>query len=215
MQLAGPVPAALYHRYVEFKPFVKGMFTGKSVRGWILRRAFQHQHSRIYNYSKDTVYSSFPSPCRKIALKFLELVYYDRGGRIYTYVMTLDGQWRFTETGKEFGIDLLSKHTMHSNVNIYMAFSGEFFIRRLQTPYKPGSPDDQPTHPLEDIVGGPPEDDPPEDPVYYSLIIDNDSGTYRPNAKCLPPLKEFMAKQLPGMKIVTLDYNGEKDKMEE
>ena len=52
LQLAGPVPAALYHRYVEFRPFVKGMFTSKSFRGWILHRALQHQHNRIYNYSK-------------------------------------------------------------------------------------------------------------------------------------------------------------------
>jgi hypothetical protein len=33
-------------------------------------------------------------------------------------VITLDGMFRFTETGKEFGIDMLSKHTMHSDVNV-------------------------------------------------------------------------------------------------
>lgn len=213
MQLAGPVPAALYHRYVEFKPFVKGMFTGNSFRGWILHRALHHQHNRIYNYSKSTVYGSFPSPCHDMTLKFLDLVHYDKGGRIYTYVITLDGQWRFTETGKEFGIDMLSKHTMHSDVNIYIAFSGEFFIRRLKTPYKGGSPDDQPTHPPDDVEGGPPKDEAPKDPAYYSLIIDNDSGTYRPNAKCLPQLKEYMEKQLQGLKIQTLDCNGDADKM--
>ena len=149
-----------------------------------------------------------------MTLKFLDLVHWDRGGRIYTYVLTLDALWRFTETGKEFGIDLLSKHTMHSDVNIYIAFSGEFFIRRLKTPHKEGSPDDQETHPPVEISGGPPSEDPPRDPAYYSLIIDNDSGTYRPNAKMLPLLKEFMRASLPGMKIVTLDCNGDKEKME-
>lgn len=149
-----------------------------------------------------------------MTMKFLDLVHYDKGGRIFTYVLTLDGLWRFTETGKEFGIDLLSKHTMHSDVNIYIAFSGEFFIRRLKTPHKEGSPDDQETHPPDDISGGPPSDEPPNDPAYYSLIIDNDSGTYRPNAKKLPDLKEFMQQNLPGMKIVTLDCNGDKEKME-
>ena len=149
-----------------------------------------------------------------MTLKFLDLVHHDKGGRIFTYVITLDGQWRFTETGKEFGIDLLSKHTMHSDVNIYIAFSGEFFIRRLSHPHRPGSPDDQPTHPPADISGGPPSDDPPNDPAYYSLIIDNDSGTYRPNAKLLPKLKQYMEKQLPGLKVVTLDCNGDKEKME-
>lgn len=208
------MPDSLYHRYVEFRPFVKGMFTSTSVRGRVLHHALHHQHNRIYNYDRDTVYGSFPSPCNDMTLKFLDLVHWDKGGRIFTYVLTLDGMWRFTETGKEFGIDLLSKHTMHSDVNIYIAFSGEFFIRRLKTPNKGGSPEDQETHPPSEISGGPPKDDPPKDPAYYSLIIDNDSGTYRPNVKKLPLLKEFMQKNLPGIKVVTLDCNSDKEKMD-
>lgn len=190
------------------------MFTGTSLRGWVLHYALHHQHNRIYNYDRDTVYGSFPGPSREMTMKFLDLVHYDKGGRIYTYVLTLDGQWRFTETGKEFGIDLLSKHTMHSDVNIYIAFSGEFFIRRLKTPHKDGSPEDQETHPPAEISGGPPEGEPPNDPSYYSLIIDNDSGTYRPNPKMLPVLKQFMQKSLPGIKVVTLDCTSDQEKME-
>ena len=190
------------------------MFTSTSLRGRVLHHALHHQHNRIYNYDRDTVYGSFPSPSLDLTLQFLDLVHHDSGGRIFTYVLTLDGIWRFTETGKEFGIDLLSKHTMHSDVNIYIAFSGEFFIRRLKTPHKEGSPDDQPTHPPSEIDNGPPEDEPPKDPAYYSLIIDNDSGTYRPNAKLLPQLKEFLLRSLPGIKIVTLDCNGDKEKMD-
>ena len=190
------------------------MFTSTSLRGRVLYHALHHQHNHIYNYDRDTIYGSFPAPSRDLTLQFLDLVHYDKGGRIFTYVLTLDGLWRFTETGKEFGIDLLSKHTMHSDVNIYIAYSGEFFIRRLKTPHKEGSPDDQPTHPpSEDIGNGPPQDEPPKDPAYFSLIIDNDSGTYRPNAKILPQLKEFLHKNLPGIKIVTLDCNGDKEKM--
>lgn len=146
-----------------------------------------------------------------MTLEFLDLVHFDQGGRIYTYVITLDGQWRFTETGKEFGIDLLSKHTMHSDVNIYIAFSGEFFIRRLKHPQE--SPDNQPTHPPVEIDGGPPSKEPVKDPEYYSLVIDNDSGTYRPSNKLLPDLKRFMQQQLPGLKIVTLDCQGDEEKM--
>ena len=214
MQLAGPVPASLYHRYVEFRPFVKGMFTATSLRGRILHHALHHQHSRIYNYDRDTVYGSFPSPSKDMTLQFLDLVHYDKGGRIFTYVLTLDGIWRFTETGKEFGIDLLSKHTMHSDVNIYIAFSGEFFIRRSKTPHNEGStPDLENTHPPAEIEGGPPVSDPPRDPAYYTLVIDNDSGTYRPNAKKLPELKEFMQKNLPGIKIITLDCQADEEKM--
>ena len=189
------------------------MFTSHSLRGRILNRALHHQHARIYNYDRTTVYGSFPFPSKSMTQKFLELVHHDQGGRIYTYIITLDGQWRFTETGKQFGIDLLSKHTMHSDVSIYIAFSGEFFVRRLKHPWR--DPEEQETHPPVEIDGGPPHGNPPTDPSYYQLIMDNDSGTYRPNAKLLPQLEEFMHRNLPGLKIMTLDCTGDAERMNE
>ncbi|KAI9664985.1 MAG: hypothetical protein M1821_006433 [Bathelium mastoideum] len=229
IQLEGPVPSKLYHRYVEFKPFVKGMFTKTGIRGFILSKALHHQHARVYNFSGTTEHGVFnhndPIPTPDLTAKFLELVHYDKGGRIFTYVITLDALWRFTETGKEFGIDMLSKHTMHSDVSIYIAFSGEFFIRRLKHPHRPNtatsststnSPDpdaNNPTHPPHDIDGGPPKADPPRDPAYYELIIDNDSGTYRPNPATLPLLRTFLQERLPGLKIVTLDCQADAEKM--
>ncbi|KAI4191929.1 MAG: hypothetical protein LQ348_003348 [Seirophora lacunosa] len=212
-QLAGPVPPPLYHRYVEFKPFIAGMYNGTSLRGFILNRALHHQHSRIYNYDRTTLYGSFPSPSTDMSLQFLDLVHRDHGGRIYTYVITLDGMWRFTETGKEFGIDLLSKHSMHADVDIYVAFSGEFFVRRLKSPHKEPFDSGQETHPAADLDAGSPSADPQSDPAYYALYIDNDSGTYRPSAELLPLLKEFMRKNLPGLKVVTLDCVGDADRM--
>ena len=200
-------------RYVEFKPFIKGMFTATSLRGRFLHRALRHQHRRIYNYDRSTVYGSFPSPSKDMSQQFLDLCHYDKGGRIFTYVITLDGLWRFTETGKEFGIDMLSKHTMHSDVNIYIAYSGEFFIRRLKHPHRSISSEDQETHPPGDIDGGPPSDDPPKDPSHYVLVIDNDSGTYRPSAALLPQLKHYLHENLPGIKIVTLDCQSDEEKM--
>lgn len=118
MQLTGPVPNELYHRYVEFKPFVASMFTAKGLRGRILNKALKHQHERIYSFDKQTEYGTIDGPGDDLTLRFLDMVHYDQGGRIFTYVITLDGMFRFTETGKEFGIDLLSKHTMHSDVNV-------------------------------------------------------------------------------------------------
>jgi len=267
MQLPGPVPGDLYHRYVEFKPFVAGMFQGKSIRGRLLNRALHHQHARIYNYDKSTKYGLFQEPSVELTKKFLDFVHYDQGGRIFTYVLTLDAQLRFTETGKEFGIDLLSKHTMHSDVSIYIAFSGEFFIRRLKRPHllkHDSGPD-----PFEHAY--PPADDPTEaeehekdqqnnnahsrpeskkschsrnndngnndekeggshsgssheqqpqtplqhstDPSHYELIIDNDSGTYRPNAEKLSVLRQYLISALPGLKVVTLDCQADEEKM--
>ncbi len=123
LQLRGPVPNELYHRYVEFKPFVAGMFTASGIRGRILHRVLHHQHERLYNFDKKTKFGAIEYDHKAkvsddLALQFLDMVHYDQGGRLFTYVITLDGMFRFTETGKEFGIDLLSKHTMHSDVNV-------------------------------------------------------------------------------------------------
>ena len=223
MQLSGPVPSQLYHRYVEFKPFIAGMFQAQSLRGRILHKALHHQHQRIYNFDRSTLHGVFPEPCREFTQKFLEFVSYGQGGRIFTYVITLDGQLRFTETGKEFGIDMLSKHTMHSDVSIYIAYSGEFFIRRRKHRSRhrsrshshsrsrsPSTRTDPP--PAADGIAVEEEEsvdvNVPQDistePGDYELFIDNDSGTYRPNSAILPQLKEFLEMNFPGLHITTL-----------
>ncbi|KAF2665938.1 hypothetical protein BT63DRAFT_427727 [Microthyrium microscopicum] len=207
-QFAGPVPAELYHRYVEFRPFVKRMFTHSGLRGFFLHKALMHQHDQIYHFDRSTETGYMPNgPNTEAALKFLELVHFDQGGRIFTYILTLDGLMRFTETGKQFGIDMLSKHTMHSEVALYIAFSGEFFVRRLKHKHQPPPEEggDNPAHPPNDIPEPDGGDEPVKDPAYYELVIDNDSGTYRPNADLLPKLKEFLQRNLPGLKVVTLD----------
>ena len=216
MQLQGPVPPELYHRYVEFRPFVKSMFIGSGLRGIILNKALHAQHTKVYNFNKNTTYGVFESPCNDMTLKFLELAHWDYGGRIHTYIITLDGLMRFTETGNEFSIDLLSKHTMHSDGSIYIAFSGEFFVRRLKNRWMSAPESSEPTegnastqtnpsHPPDVVQGGPPKQDAPQDPSFYELIIDNDSGTYRPNGSLLPVLRQFLEHNFPGLKIVTLD----------
>ncbi|KJZ72289.1 hypothetical protein HIM_08330 [Hirsutella minnesotensis 3608] len=210
MQLQGPVPPNLYHRYVEFRPFVAPMFSSTGLRGKVLNTALRTQHDRVYHYDDLTEYGIFEPCSKQAALQFLKLAHFDDGGRLFTYVLTLDGLLRFTETGKEFGIDLLSKHTMHSNVARYIACSGEFFVRRLQHP--DASDDVNPkekTHPSDEFAGGPPLDDPPKNPAYYQLIIDNDSGTYRPDKSVLPNLKKFLEKNLPGLGVITMHCEDE------
>ncbi|KAL2176503.1 uncharacterized protein P884DRAFT_202846 [Thermothelomyces heterothallicus CBS 202.75] len=220
IQLSGPVPPKLYHRYVEFRPMIGRMFSSRGLRGRVLHKVLQKQHKRIYNYDSSTEYGSF-APCSEEAtLQFLRMVHFDEGGRIFTYLITLDGMMRFTETGKEFGIDLLSKHTMHSDVATYVACAGEFFIRRLAHPRaslsasscrrgqnntENTSPDDgQPTHPPESPSEGPLAGPPPQKPNRYRLTIDNDSGTYRPDASVLPDLQAFLSRNFPGLDVVAM-----------
>ncbi|AEO60104.1 hypothetical protein MYCTH_2308965 [Thermothelomyces thermophilus ATCC 42464] len=244
IQLSGPVPPKLYHRYVEFRPMIGRMFSSRGLRGRVLHKVLQKQHKRIYNYDSSTEYGSF-APCSEEAtLQFLRMVHFDEGGRIFTYLITLDGMMRFTETGKEFGIDLLSKHTMHSDVATYVACAGEFFIRRLAHPVshagKADAPfrshqgssteraslraslsasscrsgqnnnentspdDDQPTHPPESPSKGPLAGPPPQKPNRYRLTIDNDSGTYRPDASVLPDLQAFLSRNFPGLDVVAM-----------
>lgn len=223
MQLSGPVPSGLYHRYVEFRPFIAGMFQAQSLRGRILHKALHHQHQRIYNFDRSTLHGVFPEPCREFTQKFLEFVSYGQGGRIFTYVITLDGQLRFTETGKEFGVDMLSKHTMHSDVSIYIAYSGEFFIRRRvrrrhrsRSQSRSRSPrieggiavDEEGGHDLDhgdhDHENISMTQDTSTEPDDYELFIDNDSGTYRPNSAMLPQLKKWLEANFPGLHITTL-----------
>ncbi|KAK6948091.1 hypothetical protein Daesc_009855 [Daldinia eschscholtzii] len=212
IQLAGPVPERLYHRYVEFRPIIGLLFRSRGLRGKILNKALHHQHHRIYNFDRGTLFGTFEPCSEEASLQFLKMAHFDEGGRIFTYVITLDGIMRFTETGKEFGIDLLSKHTMHSDAAIYIACSGEFFIRRLKKPRVSGDPEPgEPTHPEELIQGGPPKESPPTRPEYYQLIIDNDSGTYRPDKSVLPDLKKLLERNFPGLGIVTLACDDPED----
>ena len=211
IQLAGPVPPRLYHRYVEFRPIIGVLFRRSGLRGRILGKALHHQHQRLYNFDKGTEWGTVPPCSEEASLQLLRMAHFDEGSRTFTYVITLDGLLRFTETGKEFGIDLLSKHTMHSDAAVYIACSGEFLIRRLHRPPKgqhsrghSGSGDDpnpgQRTHPPDGAVeGGPPRSPPPAKPEYYQLVIDNDSGTYRPDKSVLPDLHAYLARNFPGL----------------
>ncbi|KAI1401798.1 hypothetical protein F4819DRAFT_456754 [Hypoxylon fuscum] len=213
IQLAGPVPPQLYHRFVEFRPIIGLLFRSRGLRGKLMNKALHHQHHRVYNFDAQTQWGTF-EPCTEAAsLRLLKLAHFDEGGRIFTYVITLDGCFRFTETGKEFSIDLLSKHTMHSDAAIYIACSGEFFIRRLKHPHVTEDPEpSEPTHPPDELVqGGPPKEPPPTKPQYYQLIIDNDSGTYRPDKSVLPQLKELLERNFPGLNIVTLACDDPED----
>ncbi|OBZ68950.1 hypothetical protein A0H81_11050 [Grifola frondosa] len=189
LQLAGPVPASLRHRYVGFRPFVHAMFMTRGVRGILLHRALHKQHTAIYRWDKNTVWGvvedgmdgcsdSTKVAGEALARQFLHMTAHGTRGRIFTYVITLDGQWRFTETGKEFAIDLLSKHTMHADVEREIAHDAE-------------GPEG--TEETEGVWYDDENAEPSSNPADYELVIDNDSGTYRPRTDLLPTLQQWLS----------------------
>ncbi|KAG9084150.1 hypothetical protein FRC06_004193 [Ceratobasidium sp. 370] len=214
LQLTGPVPKDLEHRYVRYRPFIESLFSKSGIKGCILNHALKKQHRYVYSHDQATVYgcverhqhasnvgsnntrskprtsqSSSPADVNPLAAQFLHMVQYGAGHRLYTYAITLDAQWRFTETGDEFAIEMLSKHSIHADAAPYIAYSGEMFVRRIRTQ---GWEDDK----LEKADS---RDDEKKlkkyPPSAYELVIDNDSGTYRPHKEFLPLLAEFLGGQ--------------------
>lgn len=192
LQLTGPVPKALRHHYVGYKPFIEWMFTGSGIKGRFLHRALRKQYATIYGYGENTEWGTVEPPDDQASVghafaeRFLQMTSFGTQGRVFTYIITLDGEMRFTETGEEFVIDLLSKHSMHADGAKEIAFSGEFFVRLMEGcegKSRVGGRDN---------LGDEPQD---ENPKHYELVIDNDSGTYRPRKELLPVLEEFLASE--------------------
>ncbi|KAF3935380.1 hypothetical protein ABW20_dc0100878 [Dactylellina cionopaga] len=52
------------------------------------------------------------------------------GGALFTYVVTTDGQMRWSEVGTGWASEVGSKHVILSNGAKHVAFAGEFFVRR-------------------------------------------------------------------------------------
>ena len=130
IQLAGPVPSTLRHRYVGFAPFVKAMFRRSGMRGILLHHALHKQHLLIYRWDKNVVWGVIGdrneapggeeadrvqhgegaknnnskvgtgeflgTDSIAMARQFLRMTSHGTHGRIFTYVIMLDGEMRFT-----------------------------------------------------------------------------------------------------------------------
>ncbi|KAH8114510.1 hypothetical protein DFH11DRAFT_1508846 [Phellopilus nigrolimitatus] len=212
VQLTGPTPKELRHHYVGYNFFIKWLYGQRGFTGKFLHGTLRKQYRALYSHDKNTLYgvvdtadSNAPqadadtSPDknsiehsavrhrapgigpRAFAQQFLSLTKFGTGGRLYTYVLTLDAQWRFCETGDEFAIDFLSKHMMHADGAQIIAYAGEFFVRRIFTEGGEGDESASTDGEVDD------------EPAHYELVIDNDSGTYRPPEATLPILQGWLS----------------------
>ena len=199
IQLSGPLPPNLCQRYVAFRPIIKTFYTKRGLLGIALNRALKHQYRTIYSYDKVTTYGVAQPD--QLARRLLDFTHWGDGNRLYTYIITLDGEWRFTETGQQFGIQMLSKHTMHSCVSVHVAFAGEFYIRPPSTAAAAAGAAAPATT---DTTNGTSQHH-QRNVGDYVLVIDNDSGTYRPPKRNLPALHAFMLRSLPGLPVEAPD----------
>ncbi|OCB89645.1 C2-domain-containing protein [Sanghuangporus baumii] len=107
---------------------------------------------------------------------------------VYTYIIAAgDDTFRFSETGAAFFVDFASKHALHSNCAERVRYSGEF-------------------HPRPAGGWASFSDETPDEAVEWELVIDNNSGTYSPDAMLLPDLEGLLQHNFPGLVVVALDH---------
>jgi hypothetical protein len=104
---------------------------------------------------------------------------------VYTYVITEEGLF-FSESGPTIWKDQLSKHMMHSNVQDSVVYAGEFFINM-------------------EIIN---------DKPFYTLYMDNDSGTYAPTSTRLHLLKTLMQCNFVGLPVEAADFHDNQAKLQ-
>ncbi|GLC65386.1 hypothetical protein PLESTF_000287900 [Pleodorina starrii] len=143
-----------------------------------------------------------------------DLVSLLRGGvraqqrRYYTYVLTADGSWCFSETGAAFFADFVSKHAMHAGCAEHVVCAGEFCL--LPRELLAGPSNDASADPLAAAAVDAAVATAALDGVYgdeaggWTLLIDNNSGTYAPPARQLPPLAALLEHNFPGLRVEAL-----------
>lgn len=227
------------------------MMYSSGIRGTLIRRALRSQHDTIYGYDARTIIGS--APPEDAAARFLEMTdaASEADSKQFTYAITVDGCFHFTRTGKQFAINHLSKHAMHSNTAQEVVYSGEFFFARDQADDHHGNTDAKVqtiikdkelvnqirrgTERIKDYAKQQREHVRARDKIKiktksmfhkqesqaetdqsdpkmhtdehkhkvsdFTLVIDNSSGTFMPDAKNLPDLKSFLESNFPGLKI--------------
>ncbi|KAK6511735.1 hypothetical protein TWF481_000641 [Arthrobotrys musiformis] len=174
-----------------------------------LRHLVRKQYQNIYGHDNNTIYGSWDD-AKQVGQGLIDLLQ-PVENKLFTFVVTTDGEWRFCETGDEYKINHLSKHGMHSNGQEKVVWSGEFFVRFERDVTR------------EDVVdgkmyarsgGGQVAIDGQSQQQKYNqgrwkIYLDNDSGTYSPDEDKIVVFREFMAHNLKGIEVVVKSFKDE------
>ncbi|KAF9134402.1 hypothetical protein BGW39_007154 [Mortierella sp. 14UC] len=151
-----------------------------SYEGLQIRQALHNQHAYLYRHGRSTMYNAVAN-----GTEIGELLHGDRLKKdpeqdlkmvVFTYSIVPKGMY-FSETGAAFFQDFMSKHAMHANRATEVLFSGEFRLFR-----------DEHNH------------------GDWTLMIDNNSGTYSPRKEDLPKVKKLFETNFPGLTVIVLDH---------
>jgi hypothetical protein len=154
-----------------------------------IRSTIKVGHRMLYARSTRNEFGTIDSPADVFTLL--------TGGRkyphrvkpaVYTYIISAeDDTFRFSETGAAFFVDFASKHALHANCAETVRYSGEFHPR----PEGGWAAFDEATQSDKDTK--------------WELVFDNNSGTYAPDKKLLPRVKELLEYNFPGFTVIALD----------
>ncbi|KAF9580272.1 hypothetical protein BGW38_003147 [Lunasporangiospora selenospora] len=151
-----------------------------SLEGLQIRNALHSQHSYLYRHGKTTAYNDLRTAKDLGTLLHGERLKanpeQDLKMTVFTYSIVPKGMY-FSETGTAFFQDFMSKHAMHANRSQEVLFSGEF--RLIQNP-----------HHLDN----------------WTLLIDNNSGTYSPRKDDLHKVKELFVRNFPDLDVEVYDH---------
>lgn len=151
-----------------------------TLEGANIRNALRSQHSYLYRHDKTSQYGALST-----ADDLGKLLHEQRLAQnpaqdlkmvVFTYSIVPKGLY-FSETGTAFFQDFMSKHAMHANRATEVMYSGEF--RMFRDEHHHGD---------------------------WTLLIDNNSGTYAPKKEDLPRVRELFVRNFPDLVVVALDH---------
>jgi len=150
-----------------------------NLEGTNIRNALHSQHSYLYRHGHNTIYDALAT-AEDLGLmlhgeRLKKDDHQDLRTVVFTYSIVPKGIY-FSETGANFFQDFMSKHAMHANKAEQVMFAGDFRV-------------------FQDV----------DNNNAWTLVIDNNSGTYAPSKEDLHKLKTCFELNFPDLVVKAVD----------